>query len=162
MTNTGPLEVTPHARVTESLEHISALSSQLYSMEQFKTGKTEASSRDLTRAEKVLPVVSLDSKDSVNTASSALTALAQGFAYSLLQAPLEGLSQVYDHTVGSIYGSDVYDSTKDLLVSAPKEARFGSLEWHAQSVGSALGALPWFIIVRNAVRKTAGVFDADL
>ncbi len=84
----------------------------------------------------------------------------QSFAYALVQSPLEGFSQTIDHTLGKSVHSDLYARTKDLIVSAPKPADFGTAEWHGQSIGGALGIIPWFLATRAALRSSAGLLPA--
>jgi len=83
-------------------------------------------------------------------------ALRHSFAYGLVQAPLQGVAQVIDHTAGQAFHTNFYDRTKDLLIKAPEEARFGSADWYGQTFGGALAVLPWFILTRNGLRAAEG------
>ncbi len=86
--------------------------------------------------------------------------LGQSFVYSLVQSPLEGLSDTFDHTLGKVGGSNLYAKTKDLITTAPKPADFGSAEWHGQAIGGALGIIPWFVATRAVLRGGAGLSQA--
>ncbi|MBN8661138.1 MAG: hypothetical protein J0M35_12295 [Candidatus Obscuribacter phosphatis] len=75
--------------------------------------------------------------------------------YSAVQAPVEGMAQTFDHTLGKPFGTKLYEKSKDLLVSAPQATDFGSAEWHGQTIGGAIGVIPWFMACRGAVRGLA-------
>lgn len=75
--------------------------------------------------------------------------------YSAVQAPVEGMAQTFDHTLGKPFGTKLYEKSKDLLVSAPQATDFGSAEWHGQTIGGAIGAIPWFMACRGALRGLA-------
>lgn len=58
----------------------------------------------------------------------------QHAAYSAFQKPLTGVSQLVDAT----FGSRLTSSTE--LVSAPRQASFGSARWHAEQIADGIGS----------------------
>jgi hypothetical protein len=66
-------------------------------------------------------------------------------AYSGIQAPIEGVSQLVNKTVGSNVIPEVR------MIDAPKHAEFGSTRWHAQTIGGAVGMLAPFMAVNKGV-----------
>jgi hypothetical protein len=78
--------------------------------------------------------------------------ISQSFGYSLLQRPMEGLSQFFDQTLGKTVGSNLYAHTKDLVIASPKQAASGSAEWYGQAIGEGFGVVPWYLATRAAVR----------
>ncbi len=111
------------------------------------------------KAEAMLPKVSI-APAGEGSATDFARGLTQSFAYSLIQSPLEGVSQTIDHSIGHSLGSNLYGKTRDLIIAAPKEAKFGSAEWHGQAIGGALGIMPWFLATRAALRGSAGLCQA--
>lgn len=63
----------------------------------------------------------------------------RSFAYSLIQSPLNGVTQLIDRATGSDLQAKVQ------IIDPVKVGDFGSVNWHAQQVGSAAGMVPWFI-----------------
>lgn len=63
----------------------------------------------------------------------------QAFLHSLVQSPINGVVQISDKA----FGANVLPSVQ--FIDAPKEADFGSKEWHAQQLGQAAGMIPWFV-----------------
>ena len=61
------------------------------------------------------------------------------FVHSLAQSPLNGAVQLVDKALGS----NILPSVQ--FVEAPRQAEFGSVNWHAQQVGQAAGMVPWFV-----------------
>jgi hypothetical protein len=86
--------------------------------------------------------------------------LGHSLAYSTLQYPLNGVSQVFDQTLGRAVGSHLYDKTRDAIVAAPVPADFGSAGWYGQTIGGALGVVPWFMMTRSGLRSAAGAIEA--
>ncbi|MGH9549814.1 MAG: patatin-like phospholipase family protein, partial [Terriglobales bacterium] len=77
--------------------------------------------------------------------------LVQSAVYSGVQSPLTGALQIVDKAAGT----DLADSWR--FMSAPKAAKFGSLDWHAQQIGGAIGMiLPFF-----ALNKGVGLLADD-
>jgi hypothetical protein len=66
-------------------------------------------------------------------------------AYAGLQAPIEGVSQLVNHVSGSKVIPDFH------IVDAPKAAEFGSVAWHAQQFGGAVGMIGSFYAVNKGV-----------
>ena len=91
-----------------------------------------------------------------NTTGALIKGATQTFLHSLIQAPLEGVAQVVDHTVGKPFQTHLYDKSKDLIVAAPEQTTFASAEWHGQAIGGALAMIPLFLASRGALRSTAG------
>lgn len=77
-----------------------------------------------------------------------LSAFGRSAAYSGIQAPIEGVSQLINKIAGAKVVPDMH------LVSAPLPASFGSNTWHAQQFGGAAGIIGPFM----AVNKGVGVF----
>ncbi len=79
--------------------------------------------------------------------------------YSAIQEPVSGVTQIVDQFAGTKYLPKVQ------FMEAPKQAQFGTLEWHAQQVGSAVGMLLPFMLAGKGVRGVigkAGVEEASL
>jgi hypothetical protein len=66
-------------------------------------------------------------------------------AYSAIQAPLKGATQLVDKALGTSIAPHVD------LVDAPKPAEFGSGAWHAQQIGGAVGMIAPFMAVNKGV-----------
>lgn len=67
-----------------------------------------------------------------------------------VQSRVNGAAQTVNHLAGTAWKAD--------LISAPREAEFGSLRWHAQQVGEGVGgALPYFGAMFGAQRLAATV-----
>lgn len=71
-------------------------------------------------------------------------------AYSGLQSPIEGVSQL----VNKVSGREIVPQVH--IVSAPKPAEFGSGNWHAQQLGGAVGMVAPFLLVNKAVGEVIG------
>jgi len=69
-------------------------------------------------------------------------------AFSGVQAPIDGMSQLANKVAGSKIIPDFQ------IISAPMQAEFGSTNWHAQQIGGAVGMLAPFL----AVNKGVGAF----
>lgn len=76
---------------------------------------------------------------------------ARAAAYSALQAPAVAISQILDKATGSKVAENL------TLVNRPEEAEFGSVKWHAQQVGAAVGGLVPFL---GALALTKNVSNA--
>ncbi|MBY0547607.1 MAG: hypothetical protein K2W95_09960 [Candidatus Obscuribacterales bacterium] len=63
----------------------------------------------------------------------------QAFLHSLVQSPINGVVQISDKA----FGTNVLPAVQ--FIEAPKEAQFGSKEWHSQQLGQAAGMIPWFV-----------------
>ena len=90
------------------------------------------------------------SEDHANLALEAL----QSAAYSGLQAPIKGATQLADKVLGTNMASHVK------IVDTPRPAEFGSGAWHAQQIGGALGMIGPFLAVNasaGALMGTEGV-----
>ncbi|HEY9676839.1 MAG TPA: hypothetical protein V6C76_02470 [Drouetiella sp.] len=72
--------------------------------------------------------------------------------YSAVQEPVTGLTQIYDAFKGN--GSNV--ASKVQFMEAPKAAQFGTADWHAQQIGSAVGMLAPFMLMHKGVKGTLG------
>ncbi|CAN5737153.1 hypothetical protein BH10CYA1_BH10CYA1_34360 [soil metagenome] len=75
--------------------------------------------------------------------------------YTGIQEPISGITQIVDEFAGTKFLS------KMQLISAPEQAKFGSADWHAQQVGSAVGMLLPFLLVRKGVRGVLGTTAAE-
>ncbi|MCC7527754.1 MAG: LOG family protein [Candidatus Melainabacteria bacterium] len=67
------------------------------------------------------------------------------FRYSLVQAPVSGIVQLYDHASGSQHLQDVQ------FFDAPKEAAFGSSGWAGNLVGGTAAAMVQFGVLHRLV-----------
>lgn len=63
----------------------------------------------------------------------------QAFLHSMVQSPINGIVQISDRA----FGTNALPSVQ--IIDAPKEAQFGTKEWHAQQIGQAAGMVPWFV-----------------
>lgn len=69
----------------------------------------------------------------------ALEQAGQALLHSLVQSPINGVVQISDKA----FGTNVLPSVQ--FIDAPKEAEFGTKEWHGQQIGQAAGMIPWFV-----------------
>ncbi len=74
-----------------------------------------------------------------------LSELARSFAFSAVQAPTNGVVQLYDYFMGTKHLPEVQ------LVSPCKEADFGSANWHAQQIGAGLGTAVDFLLLNASL-----------
>lgn len=70
--------------------------------------------------------------------------------YSAVQEPVSGVTQIVDALAGTKFLPKVQ------FIDAPTQAKFGSLDWHAQTVGSAVGMLLPFMLVGKGVKGVLG------
>ncbi len=75
--------------------------------------------------------------------------LGESAAYSLVQSPLNGLTQIADKTFNTNWLASVQ------MLSAPQKAEFGSLNWHAQEIGNAVGMAVPFVLLHGGARILA-------
>ncbi len=66
--------------------------------------------------------------------------------YSGAQQPYDGVRQLVNHVTSHAVLPDIK------VVDAPKEAEFGSVKWHAQQIGGALGAAVPFLAINAGMR----------
>lgn len=71
--------------------------------------------------------------------------LAASALYAGVQMPAQGLAQMVD----TVTGSELLPKVE--FMSAPVEANFGSAQWHAQTVGSGIGMLLPFMLVKKGI-----------
>lgn len=88
--------------------------------------------------------------ESDNSNSSSIGDFAQSALYAGVQTPIDGITQLVNHTAGS----DVLPSVQ--LIDAPQEAEFGSARWHVQQVGGAAGMILPFLAVSKVTRGAMG------
>lgn len=82
---------------------------------------------------------------SSNDKPSALADFGRAFAYTLAQAPVEGVAQLVD---GKANG----DARKAIhFMDAPEAAKFGSSNWLAQQAGSGLGAVLPVLVLHKGI-----------
>src|SRR5579883_2500560 len=85
------------------------------------------------------------SERSNSSAELLLHDIAGNFLYSLIQEPLDGVTQlIKESSSGTICGNFE-------LAPRPAEAEFGSFRWHAQQAASAAGMQVPFMFVHRAV-----------
>ncbi|CAN5175848.1 hypothetical protein BH10CYA1_BH10CYA1_39410 [soil metagenome] len=70
--------------------------------------------------------------------------------YTAIQEPVSGVTQIVDEVAGTKLLPKVQ------FLSAPVQAQFGTADWHAQQVGSAVGMLLPFMLVGKGVRGALG------
>lgn len=91
--------------------------------------------------------------------------LLRSFCYSALQSPMSGAAQLIDHASADIAGVFGCSGTSLLpkvqFMAAPKEAAFGTKEWHAQQVGSAAGLAADLIGVSLLMHRGPQVNDIE-
>ena len=107
-------------------------------------------------ASKNLPDLSISGQ---NSPIAFIKGFGQGVAHALVQAPLEGSAQLFDHTLGQLFNSHLYEKSKDLVIGAPEQATFGSAEWHGQSIGSVVGMTPLLLTTRTGLRSLAALSE---
>lgn len=72
--------------------------------------------------------------------------------HSALQAPANGITQLID----GVAGTSLHEKVKENeWFAAPKEAKFGSLDWHVQQVGAAVGMAADFIVLNKGLKSVA-------
>jgi hypothetical protein len=76
---------------------------------------------------------------------------ARAAVFSAIQEPINGVTQMIDAVVGTAFLPKVQ------FIEAPEPARFGTLNWHAQQLGSAAGTLLPFMLVNKGIRGLSGV-----
>jgi len=91
-------------------------------------------------------------KKSENENTRLLTELGSSFSFQALQTPIDGLEQL----VRKISGRPILPKLK--ICSEPEEAVFGSKNWQAQQIGSALGTTVPFLLIRGTLRL-AGISE---
>lgn len=70
--------------------------------------------------------------------------------YAGIQSPLTGATQLIDQVAGTHLDKAVS------FIEAPEHAKFGSADWHAQQLGSALGTVLPFLAVHKGLSATLG------
>ncbi len=70
--------------------------------------------------------------------------------YTAMQEPISGVTQIVDEFAGTKYLPKVQ------FIGSPVQAKFGTADWHAQQVGSAVGMLLPFMLVGKGVRGVIG------
>lgn len=76
-------------------------------------------------------------------------------AYSGIQNPVSGLTQILDHLAGTKFLPHVQ------IFHPPEEASFGSGRWHAQQFGGALGSIIPFLVASRCVRGFAAPLESE-
>ncbi|MBI4534530.1 MAG: methyltransferase domain-containing protein [Candidatus Melainabacteria bacterium] len=76
---------------------------------------------------------------------------ARSIGHSAIQTPLDGISQLVNY----VKGKEVLPHVQ--LVEAPRQAQFGSANWHAQQIGGAVGLILPFGIVNKGIRSVGGL-----
>lgn len=77
---------------------------------------------------------------------SAIDALRYSAAHTLIQRPLDALAQSSDQ----LFGTKALPNVQ--LIEQPKIEEFGTLDWAAQQVGTAIGALPYLLAIHSTTR----------
>ncbi len=76
--------------------------------------------------------------------------LAKSFTYSLIQAPVDGLSQLVDKSFGSSWQKSLH------FMDAPAPAKYGTSDWAAQQIGGAGGMIAPYLLLHTGVSKVVG------
>lgn len=76
--------------------------------------------------------------------------LAQSFTYSLVQGPVDGVSQLFDKSFGSSLQKSLH------FMDAPAQAKFGTSDWAAQQIGGAAGMVAPYLLLHTGVSKVVG------
>ncbi len=76
-------------------------------------------------------------------------------AYSAVQEPISGLTQIAD----AVFHTKLLPEVQ--LISAPEQTQFGSANWHAQQIGGAVGMLLPFLVVGKGVKGLMGASAAS-
>ena len=105
--------------------------------------------RPLARTEDVstINLLALTTSDYLNATgkNSVPDDFCQSFAYTLVQAPLDGVAQLVDGQTNGKTKQAVH------FLDAPEAAPFGSANWAAQQTGSALGAIAPIVAIHRGV-----------
>jgi hypothetical protein len=70
--------------------------------------------------------------------------------YTAIQEPVSGVTQIVDEFAGTKMLPKVQ------FIDAPVQAQFGTTDWHAQQIGSAVGMILPFMVVGKGVRGVLG------
>jgi hypothetical protein len=100
----------------------------------------------LSRIDETLASVRKFAANTLSETEEAATLALHSAVYEGLQQPLTGLSQVCDR----LTGSKIADSTH--FIPAPDAATFGTLNWHAEQLGGAVGQLLPFMLSRHIIK----------
>ncbi len=76
-------------------------------------------------------------------------------AYSAVQEPISGLTQIAD----AVFQTKLLPEVQ--FISAPEQTQFGSANWHAQQIGGAVGMLLPFLMVGKGVKGLMGAGAAS-
>ncbi len=76
--------------------------------------------------------------------------LAKSFTYSLIQGPVDGLSQLADKSFGTSWQKSLH------FMDAPVAAKYGSADWAAQQIGGAGGMIAPYLLLHTGVSKVVG------
>src|ERR1700722_6471144 len=74
----------------------------------------------------------------------------RSIAYSAVQEPISGLTQIAD----GLLNTNLLPKVQ--FIAKAEAAPFGSLDWHAQQVGSAVGMLLPFMLVGKGSKSLIG------
>lgn len=102
-----------------------------------------------------LKELSKDQNDLLKQEKSSGEEFLRSAAYTAVQMPYEGVSQV----ANKIAGSTILPETE---ITRPEPAQPGSSRWLAQTAGTAVGALPWFMAIGKGVQLGANPFVTKL
>ncbi len=88
----------------------------------------------------------------------ALKLAGESFLHAAVQQPIDGVTQLVNH----VAGKEILPDAK--LFAAPKQAKFGTAEWTAETVGSGLGtALPYLLVecaTRGLMARTGSLVES--
>jgi hypothetical protein len=87
--------------------------------------------------------------------SSGMADFARNLAYSAIQNPITGISQIADKAIGSNLAK-----TSQLLEKSDN-ASFGSIDWHAQQVATAVGSLVPFMACLAVTKNISRAVQAE-
>ncbi|MBY0547084.1 MAG: hypothetical protein K2W95_07310 [Candidatus Obscuribacterales bacterium] len=101
-----------------------------------------------------------DSGDLLQREKSAVsrfsTEFVHSFAYAGVQSPVNGVVQLADKA----FGTDILPSVQ--LIDAPTQTSGGSIEWHGQVLGGAVGVAADFLLLRKTMRRPSVELPASV
>ncbi|HEY9677793.1 MAG TPA: hypothetical protein V6C76_07275 [Drouetiella sp.] len=101
------------------------------------------------------PGEKVDQQQPSEQSGFSLAESARAFAYSAIQKPVTGVSQWVDRTSGT----HLTESTQ--FIDQPKEAAFGTFQWHVDQVASGAGAFVPYVAAMTITRGTLKTVGAE-
>src|ERR1700744_5578876 len=95
------------------------------------------------------------SKEAGKQHESFVDNLLHSAAYTFAQQPITAVTQLVDAV------ADTHLSANVQFMQAPESAKFGSSNWVAQTVGGAVGMLPWLVGIGKVTKMGLGGVGTD-